>query len=86
FLAAATFPKSRETRAPLVSELKTFRERISPKFYYLADAPAKDKAGNPAIVRWSRKTKQQYVMTEHEGKATGWAAWYENGRWVVTEK
>ncbi len=86
FLAAATFPKSRETRAPLVKELKQFRERISPKFYYLADAPVKDKAGNPSIVRWSRKTKQQYVMTEQDGKATGWSAWYENGRWVVTEK
>ena len=86
FLAASTFPKSRETRAPLVSELKLFRERISPKFYYLADAPVKDKEGNPSIVRWSRKTKQQYVMTEKDGKATGWAAWYENGKWVVSSK
>lgn len=86
FLAAATFPKSRETRAPLVSELKRYRELLSPKFYYLADAPAADPAGNPAIVRWSRKNKQQYVMTEKDGKATGWAAWYEQGRWVVTEK
>ena len=86
FLAAATFPKSRETRAPLVSELKRYRDLLSPKFYYLADAPAADPAGNPAIVRWSRKNKQQYVMTEKDGKATGWAAWYEQGRWVVTEK
>ena len=86
FLAAATFPKSRETRAPLVSELKRYRDQLSPKFYYLADAPVKDQAGNPSIVRWSRKTKQQYVMTEQEGKATGWSAWYEGGRWVVTEK
>ena len=86
FLAASTFPKSRETRAPLVSELKTYRDRISEKFYYLADAPLKDKEGNPSIVRWSRKTKQQYVMTEKEGKATGWAAWYENGKWVVSTK
>lgn len=86
FLAAATFPKSRETRAPLVSELKRYRELLSPKFYYLADAPAADPAGNPAIVRWSRKTKQQYVMSEKDGKATGWSAWYEQGRWVVTDK
>ncbi|EIW90222.1 DNA topoisomerase I subunit omega [Alishewanella agri BL06] len=86
FLAAANFPKSRETRAPLVSELKQFRDRLSPKFFYLADAPEQDKQGNPAIVRYSRKTKQQYVMTEQNGKATGWSAWYENGRWVVTDK
>ncbi|MFT6954834.1 MAG: DNA topoisomerase-1, partial [Glaciecola sp.] len=38
FLAAHTFPKSRETRAPRVEELARFRDRISPKFYYLADA------------------------------------------------
>jgi DNA topoisomerase-1 len=58
---------------------------LSPKFYYLADAPAKDPEGNPAIVRWSRKTKQQYVMSEKDGKATGWSAWFENGKWVVTK-
>ncbi|SEA42550.1 type I DNA topoisomerase [Alkalimonas amylolytica] len=86
FLAASTFPKSRETRAPLVEELARFRERLSPKFHYLADAPNKDAEGNPTIVRWSRKTKQQYVMTESNGKATGWSAWFENGRWKVTEK
>lgn len=87
FLAAHTFPKSRETRAPLVQELTRFRDRISPKFYYLADAPAADPDGNPSIVRYSRKTKQQYVMSESEkGKASGWAAWYQNKKWVVEDK
>ncbi|MCG7565120.1 type I DNA topoisomerase [Pseudoalteromonas sp. CnMc7-15] len=86
FLAASTFPKSRETRAPKVSELKRFRDRISPKFYYLADAPETDSDGNPAVVRFSRKTKSQYVMTEVDGKATGWKATYENGKWVEEEK
>ena len=82
FLAAHNFPKSRETRAPKVHELARFRDRISPKFYYLADAPAKDSDGNETIVRYSRKTKQQYVMSENaEGKATGWSAWYESGKW-----
>ncbi|SEI05796.1 DNA topoisomerase-1 [Rheinheimera pacifica] len=85
FMAASTFPKSRETRAPLVAELAKYRAQLSPKFYYLADAPVKDPDGNPAIVRWSRKTKQQYVMSEKDGKATGWAAWYENGKWVVAK-
>jgi DNA topoisomerase-1 len=87
FLAAHNFPKSRETRAPKVAELARFRDRISPKFYYLADAPQKDPDGNLAIVRFSRKTKQQYVMSENEsGKATGWSAWYENGKWQTKEK
>ena len=87
FLAAHTFPKSRETRAPLVAELARFRDRISPKFYYLADAPKADPDKNPTIVRYSRKTKQQYVMSEDgKGKATGWSAWYENDKWVVDDK
>ncbi|MDB2331000.1 type I DNA topoisomerase [Alteromonas sp.] len=82
FLAAHNFPKSRETRAPKVEELARFRDRISSKFYYLADAPAKDPDGNLSIVRYSRKTKQQYVMSENkDGKATGWSAWYTDGKW-----
>ena len=83
FLAASTFPKSRETRAPLVAELAKYRERLSPKFFYLADAPAKDPEGNPTVVRWSRKTKQQYVMSEKDGKATGWSVWFDKGKWTV---
>ena len=87
FLAAHNFPKSRETRAPLVAELARFRDRISPKFYYLADAPATDPDGNNTLVRFSRKTKQQYVMSETpEGKASGWSAWYKDGQWQVDDK
>ncbi|HDN9019915.1 TPA: type I DNA topoisomerase [Aeromonas salmonicida] len=81
FLAASNFPKSRETRAPLVEELKRFKDRLSPKHQYLADAPASDPDGNASIVRFSRKTKEQYVMTEVNGKATGWTAHYDNGKW-----
>ncbi len=86
FLAAKTFPKSRETRAPLVEELARFRDRISPKFYYLADAPQTDPDGNKAVVRYSRKSKEQYVMTEVDGKATGWTAKYQSGKWVEEAK
>ncbi|WP_077340789.1 type I DNA topoisomerase [Pseudocolwellia agarivorans] len=86
FLAANTFPKSRETRAPKVEELLRFRDRISSKFYYLADAPVKDPDGNLAIVRFSRKTKEQYVMTEVDGKATGWTAKYIDNKWVEEAK
>jgi len=82
FLAANTFPRSRETRAPKVAELKRFRDRISAKFYYLADAPEQDNNGNLAVIRYSRKTKEQYVMTEIEGKATGWTAKYIDEKWV----
>jgi len=82
FMAASSFPRSRETRAPKVAELQRFRDRISSKFYYLADAPAEDPQGNLSVVRYSRKTKEQYVMTEVEGKATGWVAKFVEGKWV----
>ncbi|WP_406663191.1 type I DNA topoisomerase [Gallaecimonas sp. GXIMD1310] len=86
FLAASNFPKSRETRAPKVAELKRFEERLPEKFKYLAKAPVKDKDGNPTVVKFSRKTKSQYVASEKDGKATGWMAVYENGKWVDNGK
>ena len=82
FLAASTFPKSRETRAPLVAELARYRELLWPKYQYLADAPATDAEGNPALVKFSRKTKEQYVASEVNGKATGWIAKFVDGKWV----
>ncbi len=84
FMAASTYPKSRETRAPLVEELQRFKDRISPKFHYLADAPAEDPDGNKVAVRFDRKTKQHYVRSDVDGKATGWSARYEGGKWVET--
>ncbi|MFM1511892.1 type I DNA topoisomerase [Yersinia enterocolitica] len=86
FLAANTFPKSRETRAPLVEELVRFRDRLPEKLRYLADAPVADNEGNKTLVRFSRKTKQQYVSSEKEGKATGWSAFYIDGKWVEAKK
>ena len=86
FLAASKFPKNRETRPPLVMEIKPHRKEIDPKYDYLMDAPEKDPEGNPTVIRYSRKSKEQYVMSEKDGKATGWSAWYENGRWVPREK
>jgi len=81
FLAASQFPKHRETRAPLVREILPHRDEIDPKYTFLFDAPQADPDGNPAQIRFSRKTKEQYVMTEVDGKATGWKAFYADGRW-----
>ncbi|MBW7983190.1 type I DNA topoisomerase [Enterobacillus tribolii] len=86
FLAANTFPKSRETRAPLVEELARFRDRLPEKLRYLADAPQQDPNGNKTMVRFSRKTKQQYVASEKDGKATGWLAFYIDGKWTESKK
>ncbi|MGB2079560.1 MAG: type I DNA topoisomerase, partial [Vibrio sp.] len=86
FMAASNFPKSRETRAPLVAELAEYKARISPKFHFLADAPAADPDGVPAVVRFSRKSKEHYVRSEVDGKPTGWTALFVDGKWEVTDK
>lgn len=85
FLAASKFPRNRETRAPLVSELLPHRDEIDPKYHYLLDAPEKDDKGNPTMIRYSRKTKEQYIQTEVDKKATGWKGFYDNGKWVITK-
>ncbi|MGF1785891.1 type I DNA topoisomerase [Photobacterium swingsii] len=86
FMAASTFPKSRETRAPLVEELVRFKDRLSPKFTYLTDAPTEDPDGRPTVVRFSRKTKENYVRSEVDGKPSGWTGLYIDGKWEITDK
>ena len=85
FLAASGFPKNRETRAPLVTELQPHRDELDPKFHYLLSAPEADPDGNPAVVRFSRKSREQYVTSEVDGKPTTWSAHYRNGDWEVRE-
>lgn len=85
FLAASQFPKNRETRAPLVKELLPHKHEIDPKYAYLMEAPAEDPDGVATMVRFSRKTQEQYVQSEVDGKATGWKAFYRNGKWVSDE-
>jgi DNA topoisomerase-1 len=83
FLAASQFPKNRETRAPLVEEILSIHEQLDPKYQFLVSAPVTDPAGNKAQIRYSRKTKEQYVLTEVGKRATGWKAFYRNGQWVT---
>ncbi|MEY4642032.1 MAG: type topoisomerase, partial [Pseudomonadota bacterium] len=83
FLAASKFPRNRETRAPLIMELIPHKDAIDPKFHYLLSAPKKDPDGNPAVLRFSRKTREQYVQSEVDGKPTGWSAFYEKGKWIA---
>ncbi len=82
FLAASQFPKHRETRAPTVAELMQVKDKLDPKYRYLADAPKTDPDGRPAVVRFARKTREQYVTSEVDGKTTAWRAHYHDGRWV----
>ena len=82
FLAASQFPKHRETRAPLVSEIIPHANELDPKFAYLLEAPVADPDGRPSVIKYSRKEKEQYVASEDDGKTTGWRAHYVDGKWV----
>ncbi len=57
-----------------MEELYRFRDRLPEKLRYLADAPQQDPEGNKTMVRFSRKTKQQYVSSEKRRK----------GDWLVS--
>ena len=81
FLAASGFPRNRETRAPLVTEIKPHANELDPKFAYLLEAPEHDPDGNPAVIKFARKTRQQFIASEKDGKPTAWRAFYSNGRW-----
>lgn len=86
FLAASQFPRNRETRAPLIEEIQTVAEKLDPKHKYIAEAPARDPEGNKAVLKYSRKEKEQYVMTEKDGKPTGWYAFYRDGKWQEEQR
>jgi DNA topoisomerase-1 len=50
------------------------------------DGPVKDDDGNRVQIRFQRKTKEQYLMTEVDGSASGWRADYDGKQWVVSKK
>ncbi|MBA3687186.1 MAG: type I DNA topoisomerase, partial [Planctomycetes bacterium] len=84
FLAAHNYPKSRETRAPQVADLKRHRSELDPKWLYLADAPETDDKKRPTVIRFARKTREHYLVSEDkDGEPTGWSAWWEDGKWAV---
>lgn len=82
FLAASKFPKVRETRAPKLAEVRAIKDKMEDKFQYLFEGPDEDPEGNPTILRWSRKKKEQYIGSEKNGKATRWGVYWRNGEWV----
>ncbi len=86
FLAASQFPKNRETRPPQLIEILPHKAEIDPKYDFLMKGPTHDSEGNPAVIRYSRKSKEQYLMSEVDGKATGWQAFFEGGQWVIRDK
>ena len=82
FLAASKFPKVRETRPPKLAELREIKDKMEDKFQYLFEGPDEDPEGNPTILRWSRKKKEQYIGSEKNGKASRWGLFWRKGEWV----
>ena len=76
------YPKDHEPFAKKVQDriLDNFGD---PKYQFLCDAPTEDDQGISTVVRFSRKNKEQYVMTEIEGKATGWKAFFNGDNWSI---
>jgi DNA topoisomerase-1 len=88
FLASSAFPKSRETKKPQIADLVRHKDKIDPKFHNLLKAPKFDPDGNPAIVRFSRKTKEHYVGSMKDDKMTNWTLFWSGRQWTqeVVEK
>jgi len=86
FLAANTFPKSRETRSAAVEDLARHRDELDGKFDYLADAPQTDPDGNKTLIRFNRKQRVQVLGSEKDGRATKWVAFYVDGKWEWSKK
>ena len=80
------FPRSRETRKPKVAEILKYKDELDKKFLFLTKAPVQDADGNPTVIRFSRKNKELFVMTEVDAKATGWSAHWVKGKWVEEQK
>ena len=85
FLASSEFPRSRETRSPLVEDLARHRGELAEKYRYLADAPLEDPDGNTVAVHFSRKQREHYLIGVMDGKPSGWAAHFRDGHWEASE-
>ena len=87
FLAAHTFPKSRETASPQVADLARHRAELDPKHHYLADAPQTDPEGQPFEIRFKRKEGVQYLVSINPaGEPAGYVAYYHEGEWQVKKE
>lgn len=86
FFAANTFPKSRETRSPLVEELAKFQHLLPDKIHYLSSAPIIDDQGNKTIVCFNKKNKEYYITSKKNGRFTGWSAIFRHQKWCILNK
>ena len=78
FLASSNYPRSRETRNPLIRELVPHRAEMAEKYRHLCDAPAEDDQGRPTVVRFSRKSKEHYVGSlDDNGRYSRWTIFWD---------
>ena len=82
FLAAKGFPKHRETRAPLLSEILPHQNAVDPKYSHLFSGPVEDPKGNPTEIRFAKKTGEHYLTSTVDGKRSKWQVYFRNGRWL----
>ena len=81
FLAASQFPKNRETRAPLVSEVKSVLSQLPEKHQIFSKAPDKDPDGDDLVVRFNRKDGSQTLSSELKGKKKKLFYIFEGNNW-----
>ena len=81
FLASSNYPRSRETRAPLVEDLQRHADEIDPKFQFLLEAPAVDNDGNKVAIKFSRKTRGYYLVGIIGDNTSKWSASWVDGKW-----
>lgn len=98
FLASSEFPRSRETKAPKVKDMKRHRDKLNAKHHFLADAPEHDPAGRDFEIRFARKTKSYFLASERpdttssaaaakskKPKLPSWIATYNGSSWDLKQ-
>ena len=86
FLAASQFPKNRETRAPLVEEVKSVLSKLPEKHQIFSSAPEKDHDGDPLVVRFNRKDGSQILSAEAKGKKKKYFFFFDGSAWKEKQR
>ena len=87
FLAASKYPKHRETRSPLVSEIAAVCDQLPEKFQHLGEAPQQDPDGNATDVRFSTKSGTSFLSSQVDDRPSKWRAFFDEklGVWEWVE-
>ena len=86
FLAASQFPKNRETRAPLVGEVKSVLSKLPEKHQIFSSAPDKDPDGDDLVVRFNRKDSSQTLSSESKGKKKKLFYVFDGSNWKEMQR